>query len=52
MIISDMKFLMWYHSYAIYGARETLILLKPNLDNSSVSLFSQKKKNFLNNQSG
>ena len=37
MIISDMKFFQWYHSYAIYGARETLILLKPILNNSSVS---------------
>jgi hypothetical protein len=30
---------MWYNSYAIYGARERLILLRPNLNNSSVSLF-------------
>ncbi len=35
-----MKFFMWYHSYAIYGAREKLILLKPDLKNSTVSLFS------------
>jgi hypothetical protein len=32
-----MKFFMWHHSYAIYGARERLILLKPNLNNSNVS---------------
>jgi hypothetical protein len=47
MIISDMKFLMWYHSYAIYGARETLILLKPDLNNSNVSLFCFKGKIYL-----
>ncbi len=39
MIISDMKFFMWYQSYAIYGARETLILLKPDIYNSTVSFF-------------
>jgi hypothetical protein len=39
MIISDMKFFMWYQSYAIYGARETLILLKPDIHNSTVSFF-------------
>jgi hypothetical protein len=43
MIISHMKFFLWYNSYAIYGARETLILLKPDLNNSNVSLFSLKK---------
>jgi hypothetical protein len=37
MIISHMKFLMWYNSYAIYGAREKLILLKPNVHDSTVS---------------
>jgi hypothetical protein len=36
IIISDMKFFMWYKSYAIYGAREKLILLKPNQNNSNV----------------
>jgi len=35
-----MKFFMWYNSYAIYGGRETLILLKPVLNTSSVSLFN------------
>jgi len=39
IISSEMKFFMWYNSYAIYGARETLILLKPSLNTSSVSLF-------------
>lgn len=33
---SDMKFFMWYDSYAIYGAREKLILLKPILNTSAV----------------
>ncbi len=37
IVSSDMKFFMWYKSYAIYGARETLILLKPVLNTSSVS---------------
>ena len=31
-----MKFLMWYNSYAIYGARETLVLLRPDSNNSIV----------------
>jgi len=31
-----MKFFMWHNSYAIYGAREMLIFLKPNLLNSTV----------------
>lgn len=39
MIIPKMKFFMWYHSYAIYGAREKLILLKPNQQNSAVNFF-------------
>jgi hypothetical protein len=47
MIISGMRFFMWYNSYAIYGAREKLILLKPILQNSTVSLCS--KKNFFLN---
>lgn len=34
---SNMKFFMWYDSYAIYGAREKLILLKPVLHTSTVS---------------
>jgi hypothetical protein len=34
---SEMKFFMWFNSYAIYGAREKLILLKPVLNTSSVS---------------
>lgn len=42
-----MKFFIWYNSYAIYGAREKLILLKPDPQNSTVSLFSQTKKNLL-----
>lgn len=37
IISSEMKFFMWYNSYAIYGAREKLILLKPVLNTSSVS---------------
>ena len=36
-----MKFFMWYQSFAIYGAREQLILLQANPTNSSVSLFSR-----------
>ena len=36
MVLSDMKFFMWYRSYAIYGARETLILLQPNLKDAAV----------------
>ncbi|CAF0985386.1 unnamed protein product [Adineta steineri] len=39
-ISSDMKFFMWYNSYAIYGARDTLYILKPDLNNSLVQLFS------------
>ena len=31
-----MKFFTWYESYAIYGARETLVILKPNQNNASV----------------
>ena len=34
---SDMRFFRWYKTYAIYGAREKLILLQPNLDRASVS---------------
>ncbi len=37
IISSEMKFFMWYNSYAIYGAREKLILLKPILNTSSVN---------------
>jgi len=40
IVSSEMKFFMWYNSYAIYGGRETLILLKPVLNTSSVSLFN------------
>lgn len=39
IVSSEMKFFMWYNSYAIYGARDTLILLKPILNTSSVCLF-------------
>ncbi|CAF1577329.1 unnamed protein product [Rotaria sp. Silwood1] len=39
-IISNMKFFMWYNTYAIYGTRETLILLKPDSNNSNVEIFS------------
>jgi hypothetical protein len=40
IISLDMKFFIWHNSYAIYGAREKLILLKPILNTSSISLFS------------
>ena len=46
MVITDMKFFMWYKSYAIYGAREKLILLKPDSDNSIVKLILMKKSIF------
>ena len=35
-----LKFLMWYRSFAIFGARERLILLRPHRNSSSVSLSS------------
>ncbi|UJR15456.1 hypothetical protein I4U23_002400 [Adineta vaga] len=35
-----MKFFMWYESYAIYGARERLILLKPNLNTSTIEVYT------------
>ncbi|CAF1313367.1 unnamed protein product [Rotaria sordida] len=40
LVSSEMKFFMWYDSYAIYGAREKLILLKPILNTSSIEIFS------------
>ncbi|CAF3505213.1 unnamed protein product [Rotaria sp. Silwood1] len=40
LVSSDMKFFMWYDSYAIYGARDALILLKPILNTSSIEVFS------------
>ncbi|CAF2911575.1 unnamed protein product [Rotaria sp. Silwood2] len=40
LISSEMKFFTWYNSYAIYGAREALILLKPVLNTSSIEVFS------------
>jgi hypothetical protein len=36
-LLSEMRFFTWYEEYAIYGAREKLILLKPNLTTSSVN---------------
>ncbi|CAF3782374.1 unnamed protein product [Rotaria socialis] len=39
VVTSEMKFFMWYNSYAIYGARETLLLLKPVLNTSSIEVF-------------
>ncbi|CAF1092182.1 unnamed protein product [Rotaria sordida] len=39
-IISNMKFFMWYNTYAIYGTREMLILLKPDSNNSIIEIFS------------
>ncbi|CAF4370023.1 unnamed protein product [Rotaria sp. Silwood2] len=39
-IVSNMKFFMWYNTYAIYGTRETLILLQPDSNNSIIEIFS------------
>ncbi|CAF4307331.1 unnamed protein product [Rotaria socialis] len=39
-IISNMKFFTWYNTYAIYGTRDTLILLKPDSNNSTVEIYS------------
>lgn len=46
LIITDMKFFMWFNSYAIYGAREMLILLRPDPNNSTVD-FIVNTKDFL-----
>lgn len=40
IVLSEMKFFMWYDTYAIYGSRETLILLKPMINSSSIEIFS------------
>ncbi len=50
IISSEMKFFMWYNSYAIYGAREKLILLRPVFNTSSVSWwhdFFHEHRNYL-----
>ncbi|CAF4963496.1 unnamed protein product, partial [Rotaria magnacalcarata] len=39
-IISNMKFFMWYNTYAIYGTRDILILLKPDSYNSTIEIYS------------
>ncbi|CAF1480105.1 unnamed protein product [Adineta ricciae] len=36
----DMKFFMWYDTYAIYSAREKLILLKPSLNASTIEIYT------------
>lgn len=41
-----MKFFMWFNSYAIYGAREMLILLRPDPRNSTVD-FLDNDNDFL-----
>jgi hypothetical protein len=40
LLPSEMKFFMWYNSYAIYGAREKLILLKPTSSVSGLNYFA------------
>ncbi|CAF4485200.1 unnamed protein product, partial [Rotaria magnacalcarata] len=31
---------MWYNTYAIYGTRDILILLKPDSYNSTIEIYS------------
>lgn len=41
--ISSMKFFLWYQSYAIYGAREKLILIRAKSNNSTVKRCEKMK---------